>query len=94
MSALACKPAPPRSVFEINNLNVCFSQERPLRSQNNQANEGRETANSGHVKEVLAPKYLACDGSTSLFDLVIQMPQEGSSGDYTVTAAEIKALIP
>ena len=36
-------------IIGVPNLNVCFSQKRPVRSQENHENEGQETAKSGQI---------------------------------------------
>ena len=47
-TAIACKPDAQRTFFEIMNLKVCFSRERPFKSSKFQRNDRQETATSGH----------------------------------------------
>ena len=64
-AASEVKAATRRQDFGSARLNVCFQQERPLKSQENDENEGRLTAKSRHISAHLFANF-GTDSSTSV----------------------------
>jgi hypothetical protein len=48
-NSIGCIPALQLSIFHFANLNVCFSQQRPFRAEENHENDGQLTARSGRL---------------------------------------------
>ena len=61
--------------------NVCFSQERPFRSRENQENEGQKTATSGPWKRLYI-FYLVCFHALVRFYLLTGPPDPISCEVY------------
>ena len=57
-AASGCIPALQLSIFHFANLNVCFSQQRPFKADENHENDGQLTAKSGQCSDLAGGRDL------------------------------------